>query len=51
MGRKNTKIESIFKTEDEKERKKAILDGLLALIEKEIVSSVQTQALAHLQKR
>lgn len=49
MDRDNVKIENIFKTEDNEERKEAVLASLISLVEKELESSVRTEAIAHLQ--
>lgn len=51
MDRDNVKIENIFKTEDTEARKEAILANLISLVEKDLESSVQTQAIAHLHKK
>ena len=36
MDRDNVKIENIFKTEDNEERKEAVLAGLISLVEKDL---------------
>ena len=51
MDRDNVKTENIFKTEDNEERKEAVLASLISLVEKDLESSVRTQAIAHLHKK
>ena len=51
MDRDNVKIENIFKTEDNEERKEAVLAGLISLVEKDLEKDVRTQAIAHLHKK
>ena len=51
MDRDNVKIENIFKTEDNEERKEAVLASLISLVEKDLEKGVRTQAIAHLHKK
>ena len=51
MDRNKVKIENIFKTEDNEERKEAVLASLISLVEKDLESSVRIQAIAHLHKK
>ena len=51
MDRDKVKTENIFKTEDNEERKEAVLAGLISLVEKDLEKGVQTQAIAHLHKK
>ena len=51
MDRDNVIIENIFKTEDNEARKEAVLASLILLVEKDLESSVRTQAIAHLHKK
>ena len=51
MDRDKVKTENIFKTEDNEERKEAVLAGLISLVEKDLEKSVRTQAIAHLHKK
>ena len=51
MSKGNVKTENVFKYQDERQRKEAVLYKLKELIEKELESSVQIDAIAHLQKK
>ena len=49
MDRDNVKIENIFKTENNEERKEAVLASLISLVEKDLEKGVRREAIAHLQ--
>lgn len=51
MSEGNVKTENVFKYQDERQRKEAVIYKLKELIEKELESSVQIDAIAHLQKK
>ena len=51
MNNGDVKTENVFKYQDTRQRKEAVLYKLKELIEKELESSVRTDTIAHLQKK